>query len=191
MAEKNQCSAIATTMFFVTPEQAQDVLTGVNFKAPISGFPTQTGYVDAGEALQRLGYGSVIAGYSRKFLDKVGGFDVTPDVFYGFLAALDEGFYVVASPQHIHVQHAKESNLGFGGKLLAAEGDELVRLNELNQFQLYKIYHSLLNKTAELFPLGIRQDHLNAVYSMMLNHSMGWFGARQQLHQQKITPGIL
>jgi hypothetical protein len=97
----------------------------------------------------------------------------------------------VANPAHIHINHAASSNLGFGGKLLAATGDELARLNELNQFQLYKIYRTLLAKLAELFPNGIPQDDLNALYSMMLNHGIGWYDMREQLHQQHITPGIL
>ena len=186
----NPCSAIATTMFFADPLQAVDIMSSKPVQVPVSGFPVQTGYVNAGEGLQRLGYGSVIAGYSRKFLEKVGGFNVTPDVFYGFLAALDEGFYVVANPQHIHIQHAKESNLGFGGKLLAASGDELARLNELNQFQLYRTYFATMQRAAEVYG-SIKQDDLNGLYSMMLNHGMGWYQARENLHRYHITPGIL
>jgi len=185
--EKNPCSAIATTMFFAKPE---DLTVGQN-NLPVSGYPTVSGYVDAGEALQKLGYGSVIAGYSKHFLNKVGGFKVTPDVFYGYLAALEEGFYVVANPQHVHIQHKSESNLGFGGKLLAAQGEELARLNELNQFQLYKTYYETLKRAGELFPTGIKQEHLNALYNMMLGHSIGWYNAREELHLNEITPGIM
>jgi glycosyltransferase involved in cell wall biosynthesis len=111
------CAAIACTMFFEKP--------GDENRRDCSGFPKQTGYVKAGEGLLNLAYGSVIAGYRRDFLKRAGGFGrSTPDVFWGFLAALDHGFYVVCDPQHVHVQHENIENLGFQGKLLAASGDE-------------------------------------------------------------------
>lgn len=185
--DKNPCSAIATTMFFAKPED----LKADTQSLPVSGYQAQSGYVNAGEALQKLCYGSVIAGYSRKFLEKVGGFTVTPDVYYGFLAAIDEGFYVVNDPQHIHIQHSSDKNLGFGGKLLAATGGELARLNELNHFQLYELYRLTLAQAAKMFPSGIAQNDLNSLYTMMLNHSMGWYEARKHLHLNNITPGVL
>src|SRR3990167_2052528 len=87
-------------------------------QVPVSGFPQTTGYVAAGEGLLKLAYGSTIAGYRRGFLLWVGEQnDSTPDVYWGFLAALDKGFYVVANPQHVHCTHADVQNTGFQGRM--------------------------------------------------------------------------
>lgn len=184
--ENNPCDAIANTMFFAEP--GQDPFKD---QLPISGFPTQTGYVHAGEGIQRLAYGSVIAGYSVEFLNRIGGFDVTPDVYYGYAAALGKGFYVVADPQHVHVQHPSEKNLGFGGKLKAASGDELARLNELNHLQLLKLYRECLAIGQKIRPDGIPQHDLIPLLNTMLGQSIALLDAREILRVKGITPGNL
>jgi glycosyltransferase involved in cell wall biosynthesis len=185
---ENPCSAVATTMFFAKP--GQDVFGG----EPVgwSGYPTDSGYVPAGAGIERLAYGSVIAGYSREFLLKVGHAGPnTIDVLYGYLAALDKGFYVVANPQHVHVQHAGADNMGFGGKLLAAEGDEALRLAELNHAQLFRLYQACAAFAERLHPEGLKNDDYYAVLNTMLGQSQAWLAAREVLSANGITPGAL
>lgn len=178
------CSAVGCTMFFEKP--------GETNREAMSGYPKQTGYVPAGEGLTSLAYGSVIGAYKRDFLLKVGSAgDVTPDVFWGYLAALDEGFYVVCNPQHVHVTHAGLDNTGFGGKLLAAQGDESMRLNELNQFQLLQVYFACLEKVQEVHPNGIKQPDYDGLISMIVGHAYGWLKARMVLHNAGVTPGVM
>jgi len=186
--ENSPCDAIATTMYFSEPGQDQE---GVLL--PVSGYPPNgsTGYVPPGEGIMRLAYGSVIAGYSVEFLNRIGGFDVTPDVYYGYAAALGKGFYVVADPQHVHVTHSSEQNLGFGGKLKAATGDELMRLNELNHLQLLKLYRECLRVGQKICPDGIEQEHLVPLLNTMIGQSIGLLDAREVLRVNGITPGNL
>lgn len=184
--EKNPCSAVASTMFFLKPGQK---LEG---NVPVSGFPQQSGYVQAGEGLLKLAYGSTIAGYRRDFLLGLGDpNDSTPDVYWGFLAALDKGFYVVANPQHVHCTHASTENTGFQGKMKAAKGSELMRLMELNHFQLLALYDSCLTKAQECHPSGIDENAYVACVNMILGQSKGWLEARKVLHAGGITPGTL
>lgn len=184
-AERNNCSAIATTMYFEKENETR--------RDMMSGFPTESGYVSAGVGLAKLAYGSVIAGYRKSFVQKVGGFGpVTPDVFWGYLAALDRGFYVVANPQHVHVQHEDVNNLGFQGKLLGAQGnqEELARLNELNRFQLFQLYFQCKSAQQKFFPLAHAEDQQAAV-QMMVDQACGWYMERVKLHQLGITPGVM
>ena len=142
-----------------------------------------------------MAYGSTIAGFNREWLLKVGSAgDVTPDVYYGFLAAIGEGFYVVADPQHVHVMHKDADNMGFQGKMRAAEeaGDEaeINRVNELNRFQLLDLYFSTLVRSSELYPLA-HQDDKNAILQMVLNQAHGWLVERKKLHANGTVPGII
>jgi len=179
-------SGIATTMFFEKPAPSAE-------PRATSGYPTRTGYVDAGEGLWNMAYGSTIWGYHRKFLEKVGSAgDSTADVYYGFLAALDQGYYVVCSPQHVHVQHASVENMGFQGKMAGvAEGsDDQFRLAELNRFQLLELYYATALKAQELYPKA-DPKHMSALANMIMAQSKGWLDARKELHKRKITPGII
>jgi len=180
----NPCSAIATTMFFEKPGQEN--------RRDCSGFPTQTGYVNPGEGLIRLAYGSVIAGYNRDFIKRSGGFGrSTPDVFYGFLAALDKGFYVVCDPQHVHVQHENIENLGFQGKLLAASGDDSLLLNELNHLQLMMLYDSTMTRAIELHPQGIPEDAYQAGANAIFGQAQALLRARKVLNEKGLRPMVL
>jgi hypothetical protein len=191
--EKHPCDAIATTMYFADPsvDWNGNLLPDGGISPSVSGYPTESGYVQAGEGIARLAYGSVIAGYSVEFLNRIGGFDVTPDVYYGYAAALGKGFYVVADPQHVHVQHSSEKNLGFGGKLLAAKGDELARLSELNHYQLFSLYRACLEIGQKIRPEGIPQEDLVPLLNMMLGQAIAWHDRRKDLHINHITPGVL
>ena len=181
-------AGVATTMFFEPPAGLP-----VNTPRAASGFPTKTGYVDAGEGIWKMAYGSTIWGYQKKFLEKVGSAgDSTADVYYGFLAALDQGYYVVCNPQHVHVQHASTENMGFQGKMAGAvEGsDEHFRLNELNRYQLLELYYSTALRAQELYPKA-DSKHMSALANMIMAQSKGWLDARKELHKRKITPGII
>jgi len=187
--EKNPCSAIATTMFFTEPDV--DITVGAH---SVSGFPTETGYVPAGEGIARLAYGSVIAGYSREFLEKMPHAGPnTIDVLWGYLAALDKGFYVIAEPHHVHVKHASAENMGFGGKMLAAENDpvESMRVAELNHAQLYRLYHTCALQAVHLHPEGVRMDAWDPLVNMIFGQAQAWLGAREVLSANGITPGTL
>lgn len=190
----NPADAVATTMYFVKPEQLDDALSEKEIQLPVSGFPQQSGYLHAGEGLQRLAYGSVIAGYSRKFLESVdSGGKNTIDVLYGYLAALKNGFYVVAQPSHLHVEHSGKENMGYGGKLRdeTISHDERLQLNELNQAQLFRLYRSCLGYGQQMFPEGIPQEHLVPLLNMMIGHSIGWLTEREKLSEFDVVPGKL
>lgn len=186
---QNPCVGVATTMFFVKPGEE------ITMETPISGFPRQSGYVQAATGLTNLAYGSTIWAYKRDWLLKMGSAgDSTADVYYGFLASLDKGYYVVANPQHVHVQHEDLDNIGFGGRLKAAEksGDQetILRINELNRFQLMELYLHTASSAAEKYPLAHEGDK-TAVLNMVIAQAAGWCQARQALHEAKVTPGIL
>lgn len=181
--ETKPCSAIACTMYFQEPEQVPQ---------GVSAYPTSSGYVKAGEGLSRLAFGSTIAGYSREFLLKVGSAGRhTPDVFWGYLAALERGFYVVANPQHVHVNHADSQNTGFQGKMRGASGDELARLNELNHFQLFSLYIAIADRAQQLHPEGIGPDDWIPLMNTCLMQAKAWSERRHELHEDGITPGVL
>jgi len=181
---KNSCSAVACTMFFENP--------GAETRQSVSGYPQRTGYVDAAEGLMNLAYGSVITGYSREFLKKMddGGAN-TLDVYYGFLAALDKGFYVVKNEQHVHMQHADAGNMGFQGKMRNASGDESLRLAELNHFQLLALYDHCFIRAGELHPEGIPRPAYDACLNILFGQAKSWLEARKVLHANNIVPGTL
>jgi hypothetical protein len=113
-------------------------------------------------------------------------------VFWGYLAALDKGFYVVANPQHVHSNVPDVDNVGFQGKLAGASGDELARLNELNHFQLLRLYFDLADKVKELFPDGkFALEDWQPLVNTILGQSYAWLHARISLHEKKIVPGVL
>lgn len=187
--EKYECSAVACTMYFLDPGQE---LTG---QALMSGYPTADGYVGAGQGLVKLAYGSTIQGWKREFFIKAGSAgDVTGDVFHGYLAALHGGYYVVAQPLHVHIRHISLDNMGFEGKMRAAEasGDaaEITRINELNRFQLCELYYSAAARAQQLYPMAHTND-MNAIVNMILSQAAGWIAERKKLHEMGIAPGIL
>lgn len=182
--ENHPCSVVATTMWFEKPGEAK--------RQARSGFPTETGYVKPGEGLLRLAYGSVIAAYHRDFLTRVGnGGPNTLDVYYGFMAALDKGFYVVCDQQHVHVEHESVNNIGFQGKMRGAGGDDLLRLAELNHFQLLQLYDGVAECCKRLHPDGINPDDWDALLNMIFGQAKGWLEARKVLHAKGVTPGVL
>jgi len=178
-------SCIACTMYYEEPGKIN--------RQSVSGYPTETGFVKAGEGLLKLAYGSTIHGWHVDFVKKVKGMagKNTPDVLWGFLAALDKGFYVVTNPQHVHVTHADLNNLGFQGKMRAATGEEAFRMAELNVYQLLHLYYSCAGCAQQLWPEGIPQDDWNAVLNQIFGLSKAWLDARNKLHELKITPGII
>jgi glycosyltransferase involved in cell wall biosynthesis len=185
----HKAAVIANTMFFVNPGEK------VGPQTPMTGFPLVSGYVRAGEGLHKMAYGSTIHGFRRDWLLTVGSAgDSTMDVFYGYLAALNEGFYVVANPQHVHVQHAEPGNMGFQGKLRAAEasGDaaQLARINELNRFQLLELYYATAVRAQALYPMAHQVDR-DALLNMIIAQAAGWLSERKNLHANGWTPGVL
>jgi Glycosyl transferase family 2 len=188
-AEKNPCAAVACTMFFANPGEQ------IGQNTPMSGYPLGTGYVPAGEGLAKLAYGSTIQGWNREWFLKAGSAgDATGDVFHGFLAALNLGYYVVANPQHVHVQHASLDNMGFQGKMRAAaeRGDpaEITRINELNRFQLCDLYYTLALRAQQMYPMAHTND-MNALVNMILSQTGGWLNDRKKLHEMGLAPEIL
>lgn len=180
--EENPCSVVATTQFYESDGERK-----------VSGFPKESGFVKGGAGISGLAFGSCIAAYSREFLEKAGPAGPnTPDVYWGYLAALDKGFYVVANPQHVHSEIADAENVGFGGKLAGSTGDEHERLRELNHFQLLRLYFDLADKVKELHPQGDfpLEDWAPLVHTIQ-GQSYAWLHARINLHEKKIQPGIL
>lgn len=181
---EHPCSVVATTQYF--EKQGE-----VNRQA-ISGFPRESGYVLPEDGILKLGFGSVIAGYNKDFIQRAGPFgSSTPDVFWGFLAALDKGFYVVADPQHVHVEHNELDNLGFQGKLGAASDEKLMQLNELNHFQLCSLYMHCLDRAVEIYGPNVPMPAYNAAANTVLSQTAGWLNARKILHAANVTPLVL
>lgn len=182
--EENDCAVVACHVQFEEPGK------GIVGK---TGWPTENSYVNAGEGMTRLAYGSTIQGFSRKFLEKVGSsLDHTMDVYYGFLGALDLGFYCVSEVHHVHVMHSSLDNMGFQGKMRAApEGsEEHARLAELNRFQLLDLYYGIAVKAEEQYKMMHESDR-NSLLNMILAQTAGWLQERKNLHEKGITPGVL
>lgn len=185
----NPCSAVACTVYFTRPEMKEGQ------EIPVSGYPRESGYVSGGQGLTNLAYGSTIQGWNRQWFLKVGSAgDVTGDVYHGYLASLDKGYYVIAEPHHVHVQHASFDNMGFEGKMRAAQasGDQetMTRINELNRFQLFELYFMAKIRQQQLYPLAHHQD-TDPLVTMILSQAGGWLQERKNLHANKWTPGIL
>jgi hypothetical protein len=189
---KHDCAGVATTMYFVDDTYKD---TPLGPQVPQSGFPRNDGYVGGAEGIFKMAYGSTIWAYKRDFLKKVG-LDVpcTLDVYLGYLASLDAGYYVVANPQHVHYMAADNENIGFQGKMRAAEksGDQaqIDRINELNRFQLFELYYESAKRAQALYPMAHDTDK-NALMQMMLSQSCGWYEERRKLHVSKTTPLIM
>lgn len=180
---QHPCSAVATWQYMERPDGHREGHTG---------YPEASGYVKAGDGLLKLAYGSCIGGYSREFLLKVGSCGPnTPDVIWGYLAALDKGFYVVADPQHVHVNHADTENLGFQGKMAGATGDEYLRLAELNHAQLMRLYFTCLDRGMEMYGNTITQEDASAAAHAALGQAKAMLHAREVLSAAGVTPGAL
>lgn len=185
--EGRDLAGIATTMRFENPERPDEIA--------VSGYPRESGYVSGGIGIHKMAFGSTIWAYKREFLEKVG-LDVpcTLDVYLGYLAALDKGYYVIANPQHVHYMALDADNIGFQGKMRAAEkaGDmETVhRINELNRFQLFECYLQTAVRAQALYPMAHALDR-EAMTQMLINQAVGWYSDRKILHDKKIMPGIL
>lgn len=185
--ERHPCVAVGTTMRFAAPGRAED--------GAISGYPTESGYVSAGPGIFKMAYGSCIWGYKREWLRKVGlVVPCTMDVYFGALASFGEGAYVIASPQHVHYMAEDLDNMGFQGKMRAAEksGDKetILRINELNRFQLFGLYLLTKLKQQELYPLAHAEDQ-NALVNMMLAQAAGWYAERENMNRTGISPMAL
>lgn len=177
-------SALGCTFYFEAP--------GTVDRNRRSGFPASTGFVDAGEGMLKLAYGSTIHAFRRDFLEKLDdGGPNTADVYMCFLAALADGFYVVCNPQHVHVEHASIDNMGFGGKLAAATGDDVYRITELNHYQLLQLYDACFTKAMELYGQNINPGAHNACLNMIFGQAKALLEARKVLHSKGIIPGIL
>jgi hypothetical protein len=171
-------------MYFETP--------GAENRQGTSGYPLQSGYVQPADGLSKLAFGSVIAGYSRAFLQKMDyGHEHTLDVYYGLMAALDRGYYVVKDEQHVHLMHSSADNMGFTGKLRAATGDEALRVAELNHFQLLSLYDYCLVQAGHYHPDGIPRVVYDTCINIILGQSRAWLDARKKLHANNLIPMIL
>lgn len=185
--KEHPCVAVGTTMRFEAPGKPED--------GAVSGYPTESGYVSAGLGLHKMAYGSCIWGYKRVWLEKIG-LDVpcTIDVYLGSLASFGEGAYVVANPQHVHFMAEDLDNMGFQGKMRAAEasGDKetIARINELNRFQLFELYFLAKIRQQQLYPLAHKADQ-DALINMILAQAAGWYAERANLHAKGITPGVI
>lgn len=175
-------ACVACTMYFEVP--------GTTNRESVSGYPKTSGLVPAAEGLTNLAYGSTIHGWNAEFLRKTKDFpgNSTPDVVLGFLASLDAGFYVVANPQHVHVQHADINNLGFQGKLRAATGEDAWRHAEANHYQLAAMYSRCFDAAYQLHPEGLPDRAYEALLNNIFSQSRAWLEARKKLHQMHIQP---
>lgn len=177
-------SAVATTMFFAKP--------GDKEPKSMSGFPKESGYVKAGDGLINLAYGSCIAGYRRDFLEQVSdqaGAN-TPDVLFGYLAALMDGFYVVAEPHHVHNEVVDSDNTGFQGKLRAATGDMALKVAELNHFQLGAVYQACAEQANRL-GLKVKEEDWLPLMNTIIGQAISWTQARKVLHEKGLIPEIM
>jgi hypothetical protein len=181
--EQHPCDIIGTTQYFERPGRAEN---------PVSGAPRESGYLNAGEALLTLAYGSCIAGYKRSFLEKMeGGGPNTIDVLYGYLAALTGGYYVVCDPQHVHCDVPDAQNMGFQGKLAGTTGDEHMRMAELNHAQLFRLYRACADRALKLLNGSVPTEHWVPLMNSMLGQACAWIDAREVLSARGIVPATL
>lgn len=186
LLKTHKASAVATPQYHL-PEGAE-----LGGEMLCTAAPHLSGYLSPADGITKLGFGSCIAGYKRSFLMKVGSPGLaTPDIFWGYLAALDEGYLVVPEPLHVHTDAASPENNGFGGRLLAAEkkGDavEIAQLSELNHFQLLGHYYESAIRQEALYPKapGYAKE---AVIRAIISHAIGWYRERVKLHSKGVEP---
>ncbi len=150
------------------------------------------GYISAHDGINKLAFGGCIAGYKRSFILKAGSPGLaTPDLFWGFLAALDDGYFVVSEPHHVHTDAANPDNNGFGGRMAywGSKGDEatLAKLNELNRFQMFGHYYECAAGQQRLYP-DAPIEARTTIANAMLGQAVGWYADRVKLHQMGIEP---
>lgn len=184
--EKHKASAIATPQFHL-PEGAK--LEG---EMLCTAAEHLNGYLSPQDGINKLGFGSCIAGYRRDFVLKVGSPGLaTPDLFWGYLASLDDGYYVVPEPHHVHTDAANPDNNGFGGRLMYAQqvGNkiEIAQLNELNRFQMLGHYYECASAQERLYP-NAPIEAKAAVVNAMFAQAIGWYKERVDLHRKGIEP---
>lgn len=182
----HKASAVATPQFHL-PEGAE-----LGGEMLCTAAQHLNGYLSAADGITKLGFGSCIAGYKRSFIMKVGSPGLaTPDIFWGYLAALDEGFLVVPEPLHVHTDAASPENNGFGGRLLAAEkrGDaaEIAQLAELNHFQMVGHYYESAVRQEQLYP-NANAYAKSAVIHAIIAQAVAWYRSRVNLHNAGIEP---
>lgn len=188
-AKKQECAAIACTMYYLHAEDAFNPQTTPYMRLP------EDMYISAGFGLKNLVYGSTIQGWNQEFFIRAGSAEnVTGDVFHGFMAALDKGYFVINRPLHVKVEYADMDNMGFQGKMKAAEksGDRetMARINELNRFQLFELYLKMKMRQQQKWPMAHAADQ-QALVDMILTQAQGWYQERSNLHANKWTPGII
>lgn len=184
--ETNKAAAVATPQFHL-PENGK--LEG---PVPSTVAPHLKGYLSAQDGINKLGFGGCIAGYRRDFILKVGTPGLaTPDVFWGYLAALDDGYFVVPEPHHVHTDSPNPDNNGFGGRLMYAAqiGDEteLAQLNELNRFQMFGHYYECAIKQEAYYPRAPAEAKA-AIMNAMFSQAIGWYRERVEMHRRKMEP---
>lgn len=186
--ETHKASAIATPQYHL-PEGGE-LIAG----QPVSCTAAEhlNGYLSAQDGINKLGFGGCIAGYKKAFILKAGSPGLaTPDIFWGYLAALDEGYFVVPEPHHVHTDAENPDNNGFGGRMgyWANAGDHatVARLNELNRFQMFGHYYECAVRQEGLYPDAALEARA-ALTNAMFSQAVGWYRDRVNLHQKKIEP---
>lgn len=185
--ETHKASAVVTPQFHL-PEGGS--LVG---QVPCTAADYLNGYVSAQDGITKLGFGGCIAGYKRDFILKVGSPGLaTPDIFWGYLAALDEGYYAVPEPHHVHTDAPNPDNNGFGGRMIywANHGGDsamLAQLNELNRFQMFGHYYECAIRQEALYP-NAPAEATSALMNAMFGQAVGWYKERVNLHRMRIEP---
>lgn len=182
----HEVSAIGTTQFHL---KEGEKLEG---KVPCTAAAHLCGYLSPQDGINKLGFGGCIAGYKKSFVLKVGSPGLaTPDIFWGYLASLDEGYFVVPEPHHVHMDAANPDNNGFGGRMMywADKGDEntLAQINELNRFQMFGHYWECALAQERLFP-NASMEAKSAIANAMFAQGIGWYKERLNLHSMGIEP---
>ncbi len=184
--ETHKAAAIATPQYHLPEGAPSGTLMSCTAAEHLNG------YLSAQDGIEKLGFGGCIAGYKREFILKVGSPGLaTPDLLWGYLAALDDGYFVVPEPHHVHTDAANPDNNGFGGRMnyWASTGDDatIAKLNELNRFQMLGHYYECAVRQETLYPDAppvARQALANA----MFGQALGWYRDRVALHEKKIEP---
>jgi len=184
--ERHKPAFIGTKMQFLKPDGEVEGITAFD--------PKGSRFVTAREHLEGLIGGSVSTAFDREFYDKVGGLHgyTIPDMYLPFLATLDRGFYMIDEQLFAYVRHPDPNNAGLGGLMIEAEGDDMLQLNELSNYQIVSTLYQAGRSAVKEYPTEWENsDACEALYSNIVHRGNDWVMCRNLLNERRLAPRVL
>ncbi len=180
-AETN-ASFVGTQQVFCTPEGMEQGRTG---------WPSESGMVDARTHLFQLTGSSSSTAWARDLIDRYDPFEASTisDVALPYYGCLERGFFYLAEPLHCYIEHADLNNTGLQGALRAAEGDasRTAQIMEQGFFQLCHTYHAMIQRLDFLWPQR-QGDEVVALYERFMEKAQEWAITRGNLTANRVDP---